>query len=213
LGAPGVGKGTQAKQISNVYSIPHISTGDMLREEIKNRTQLGEKAKNYMDKGELVPDQLIIEMLLNRVHKDKHTDGFILDGFPRTIVQVEALEESLVKLDLPINNVIEISLDNEEIIKRISNRRLCPNCDADYNLLNNPPNEDKCRKCGETVIQRKDDREETVRIRLEVYNKQTKPVIAYYKRQELLQKVDGAQSAKDVFNSITMILQNAQYKG
>lgn len=212
LGAPGVGKGTQAKQISVEYSIPHISTGDMLREEVKNKTQLAEKAKTYMDKGELVPDHLIIEMLLNRVQKDQ-TDSFILDGFPRTLPQAEALDESLNKLDLPIDMVVEISLDNEEIIKRISNRRLCKSCGADYNLLNNPPENGSCRKCGQPVIQRDDDKEATVRNRLDVYDRQTKPVSDFYGKLGLLQKVNGAQSAEDVFGSITMILQNVHIEG
>ncbi len=208
LGAPGVGKGTQAKKISKNYSIPHISTGDMLRNEVNTRTKLGQIAKSYMDKGNLVPDSLMIEMLLNRVQKNEQTSGFILDGFPRTIAQAEALQEALTKLNLSIDAVIEIDLDNEEIVKRISNRRLCPNCGTDYNLLNNPPNSGKCSKCDETVIQREDDREETVKNRLKVYNELTKPLSSFYADQSLLAKVNGAQSANNVYESIASILQN-----
>ena len=212
LGAPGVGEGTQAKKFSKTYSIPHISTGDMLRDEIKTRTNLGEIAKSYMDKGDLVPDNLVIEMLLNRIQKNDQNIGFILDGFPRTIAQAEALQEALTKLNLPIDAVIEIELDNEEIVKRISNRRLCPNCGVDYNLLNNPPS-GKCLKCDETVIQREDDREETVQNRLKIYDELTKPVSSFYADQSLLQKVDGAQSANNVYESITSILQNMYAEG
>ena len=185
----------------------------MLRDEVKTKTNLGKIAKSYMDKGDLVPDNLMIEMLLNRVQKNDQTTGFILDGFPRTIAQATALQEALTKLNLPIDAVIEIDLDNEEIVKRISNRRLCPNCGADYNLLNNPHSGNKCSKCNETVIQREDDREETVQNRLKIYNEITKPLSSYYADKSLLSKVNGAQSADNVYELITSILQNIYAEG
>ncbi|HDL17663.1 MAG TPA: adenylate kinase [Bacteroidetes bacterium] len=207
LGAPGVGKGTQAKKIQEKFPIPQISTGEILRAAVKNQTELGKQAKVIMEKGELVPDDLIVGLVRERLQEEDCKKGFILDGFPRTIPQAEALDVLLQELNMKLNAVIDIDVDYEKIIARLTNRRLCPSCGADYNLLNNPPNPDNtCKKCGETVIQRDDDKEGTIRNRLEVYEKQTRPLKDFYAEKGMLKVVNGDQGVDDVFGKIVKIL-------
>lgn len=210
LGAPGVGKGTQAKKIQEKYSIPQISTGDILREAVRNQTALGKKAKAIMDKGELVPDDLIVSLVRERLQKSDCKPGFILDGFPRTIPQAEALDGLLAELGLKLNAIIDIDVDEEKIVRRLTNRRLCPSCGADFNLLSNPPNENgSCKKCGTRLIQREDDKESTIRNRLKVYETQTRPLKEYYREKGLLKAVDGDQPVEAVFGEIEHILANS----
>lgn len=207
LGAPGVGKGTQAKKIQKKYSIPQISTGDILRAAVKNQTELGKQAKVIMEKGELVPDDLIVGLVRERLQEEDCRDGFILDGFPRTIPQAKALDVLLQDLNMKLNAVIDIDVDYEKIVARLTNRRLCPSCGADYNLLSNPPNPDNtCKICGTKVIQRDDDKESTIRNRLEVYEKQTRPLKDYYAQKGMLKSVNGDQGVDDVFDEIVEIL-------
>ncbi len=208
LGAPGVGKGTQAKKLEEDYSIPQISTGDILRDAVKNHTELGVKAKRYMEEGKLVPDDLMIDLMRERLKSDDAANGYILDGFPRTISQAEALEKMLDEVDSPIDSVIEITVDYEDLVRRIVNRRVCPACGSNYNLIDKPPRPDgSCAKCGERVIQRPDDNEETARTRLEVYDEQTKPLRSYYSSSGLLMQVDGEGSIEEVSASIKEVLQ------
>jgi len=207
LGAPGVGKGTQAKKIQEKFPIPQISTGDILREAVRNQTKLGKKAKIIMDKGDLVPDDLIVGLVRERLQEKDCEPGFILDGFPRTIPQAEALQVLLKDLNLTLDSVVDIDVDYEKIVARLTNRRLCPSCKTDYNMLNSPPNEDgSCKKCGTSVIQRDDDKEGTIRNRLEVYEKQTRPLKDFYQEKGMLKAVDGDQSVDRVFGDIIKIL-------
>jgi len=207
LGAPGVGKGTQAKKIQERYKIPQISTGDILREAVRQGTELGRKAKRYMDAGELVPDDVIIGLIRERLQQPDCQRGFILDGFPRTIPQAEALDRMLAELGLKLNAVIEISVDYDTIVRRLTSRRICPNCGAVYNLLTDPPNPDgTCRNCGTPVVQRDDDNEEAIRNRLKVYDEQTRPLKEYYRKKGLLQQVDGDRTVDEVFAAIVRIL-------
>ncbi len=209
LGAPGVGKGTQAKKIMAKYGIPQISTGDILRNEVRLGTELGRKAKDIMERGELVPDDLILQMVEKRLNEPDCANGFILDGFPRTIPQAEGLEDILQKLGNIQLKVIEIFVPDEEIIRRLSARRICSKCGKDYNLIFNPPPPDgKCEVCGGEIIQRDDDKEETIRKRLEVYRKQTAPLVEYYSQKGNLYRVDGTQSIEEVFRDIEKILQS-----
>ncbi len=209
FGAPGVGKGTQAKKIQAVFAIPQISTGDMLRNAVKQLSELGKQAKAYLDKGELVPDKLIIALIRERFSQADCSTGFILDGFPRTVVQAEALDRLLVDLGMKLDAVIDIVVDFEKIITRLTNRRLCAGCGTDYNLITQPPNADgSCKKCGAKVIQRDDDTEKTIRNRLAVYEKQTHPLKIYYQNQGLLQTVDGDQPVAEVFRAIQVLLEN-----
>ncbi len=208
LGAPGVGKGTQGALISKEYGIPQISTGDILRSEVKNETELGKKAKAYMEKGELVPDDVIIEMMEKRIKEDDCKNGFILDGFPRTVAQAEAFDRMLAKNGLELDKVILIDVPEEEIIDRLTGRRICPNCGAVYHIKNNPPKvEGVCDRCGSKLIQRDDDREDVVRKRLEVYKKSTMPLIDYYTRTSKLVKVDGTGDIEEIFARIKKILE------
>ncbi len=211
LGAPGAGKGTQAKLIVEKYGIPQISTGDMLREAVAKGTELGKKAKEYMDKGELVPDEIVIGIVKERLQQPDCEKGFILDGFPRTLKQAEELDKMLEELGKKIDAVINVSVPEEEVVKRIVNRRTCKNCGAVYHLIYNPPKEEgKCDKCGGELYQRDDDKEETVRARYKVYKEQTEPLIEYYSKKGLLYNVDGTKSIEEVFEEIQKILDKLQ---
>jgi adenylate kinase len=208
LGAPGAGKGTQAEMIVAEYGIPQISTGDMLRDAVAKGTELGKKAKEYMDKGELVPDEVVIGIVKERLAQPDCDNGFILDGFPRTIKQAEALDEILKELNKSIDAVINVAVPEEEIVKRIVNRRTCRNCKAVYHLIYNPPKEEnKCDKCGGELYQRDDDKEETVKERLRVYRSQTEPLIDYYSKKGLVYNVDGTKPIEGVFEEIKEILE------
>lgn len=208
LGPPGGGKGTQAKRIVEKYGIPQISTGDMFREAVAKGTELGKKAKEYMDRGELVPDDIVIGIVKERLSQPDCEKGFILDGFPRTLKQAEALDEILEEMNKKIDAVININVPDEEIIKRIVYRRTCKNCGAVYNLIYSPPKEDnKCDKCGGELYQRDDDKEETVRERLRVYKEQTQPLIDYYKKKGVLYEVDGTKPIDEVWKQIEEILE------
>lgn len=207
LGAPGAGKGTQAKQIAEKYHIPHISTGDIFRANIKNGTELGNKAKTYMDQGLLVPDELVVDLVVDRVQKEDCSKGYVLDGFPRTIPQAEALNEALAKVNENIDFAINIEIPDENIIKRMSGRRACVNCGATYHVVNIPPKvEGVCDTCGKELILRDDDKEETVKKRLDVYHEQTQPLIEYYTNKDILVEVDGTQDMNDVFMAIVKVL-------
>ncbi len=208
LGAPGAGKGTQAKMIAEKYNIPQIATGDMLREAVAKGTELGKKAKEYMDRGELVPDDVVIGIVKERLQQPDCERGFILDGFPRTLAQAEALDEMLKELGKKIDAVINISVPEEEVVRRIAYRRTCRSCGAVYHLIYNPPKEDnKCDKCGGELYQRDDDKEETVRERFKVYRERTEPLIDYYRKKGLLYEVDGTKDINGVFEEIVRILE------
>ena len=207
LGAPGAGKGTQAKMIAEKYSIPHISTGDIFRANIKNGTELGKKAKSYMDKGQLVPDELTLDLIMDRFKEDDCKNGYVLDGFPRTIPQAEALDAALKAEGEKVDFAIDVDVPDENIVKRMGGRRACVNCGATYHIVYSPTKvEGKCDKCGEDLIVRDDDKPETVLSRLEVYHNQTQPLIDYYNKQGILKSVDGTVDMKDVFNAIIDIL-------
>lgn len=208
LGAPGAGKGTQAIQIADKYGIPHISTGDIFRANIKGQTELGMEAKQYMDKGQLVPDELTVRILLDRVAKDDCKNGYVLDGFPRTIPQAEVLTDAVSKMNDKIDFAIDVEVPDENIIKRMSGRRACLKCGATYHIEHVPPKtEGICDACGSELVQREDDKPETVRERLNVYHAQTQPLIDYYKKQGILHEVDGTKDMQEVFADITAILE------
>lgn len=207
LGAPGAGKGTQAKMIAEKYGIPHISTGDIFRYNIKNGTELGKEAKKYMDQGLLVPDELTVKILLDRVAQDDCKNGYVLDGFPRTIPQAEVLEEALTKLGDRIDYAINVEVPDENIVRRMGGRRACVNCGATYHIEHVPPKKEGiCDNCGSELILRDDDKPETVKNRLSVYHKQTQPLIDFYNGKGVLRTVDGTVDMKDVFNAIVAIL-------
>ena len=207
LGAPGAGKGTQAKQIADHYTVPHISTGDIFRANIKEGTELGRKAKEYMDKGALVPDELTCDLVMDRISKDDCKNGFVLDGFPRTIPQAEALEKALKESGQKMDFAIDVDVPDEEIVGRMSGRRACLNCGATYHIVSIPPKtEGVCDRCGEKLVQRDDDKEETVKNRLAVYHEQTQPLIQFYQERDILRTVDGTRSMEDVFSAIQAIL-------
>lgn len=207
LGAPGAGKGTQAKMIAEKYQIPHISTGDIFRANIKNGTELGKEAKNYIDKGLLVPDELTVKILLDRVANKDCVNGYVLDGFPRTIPQALVLEEALAKTGDKIDFAINVDVPDENIIKRMGGRRACLKCGATYHIEHVPPKaEGICDACGEQLVLRDDDKEETVKNRLEVYHKQTQPLIDFYSEKGVLKVVDGTVDMMEVFASIVAIL-------
>ena len=209
LGAPGAGKGTQAKQIAQAYDIPHISTGDIFRANIKEGTELGKKAQEYMDKGLLVPDELVCDLVVDRIHKDDCEKGYILDGFPRTIPQANALDEALAKDGEKIEFAIDIEVPDENIINRMSGRRACVNCGATYHIVHNPPKvENECDTCNGELILRDDDKPETVKNRLDVYHTQTEPLLKYYTEKGILYTVDGTQDMDTVFDSICKIVGN-----
>lgn len=203
LGPPGAGKGTQAVKIVEKYNIPHISTGDIFRENIKNQTELGKRAKAYMDRGELVPDELVVEIATDRLTKDDCKNGFLLDGFPRTIFQAEKLDEFLTQRGEKIDKVINIDVEKDALVKRITGRRVCKSCGASYHVVNIPPKKDGiCDLCSGELIQRADDTEETVLNRIDVYNKQTKPLVDYYDKAGVIINIDGNKDLDDVFADI-----------
>lgn len=203
LGAPGAGKGTQAKKIAEKYAIPHISTGDIFRSNIKNGTELGKKAKEYMDKGLLVPDELTCDLVVDRIAQDDAKNGYVLDGFPRTIPQAEALTEALKKRGEAIDYAIDIEVPDANIVKRMGGRRACLTCGATYHVEFNPPKkEGVCDTCGGELVLRDDDKPETVQNRLDVYHKQTQPLIDYYKAAGVLFEVDGTKDIEDIFAAI-----------
>ena len=207
LGAPGAGKGTQAKMIAEKCGIPHISTGDIFRANIKNGTELGAKAKEYMDKGLLVPDELVCDLVVDRIQQADCEKGYILDGFPRTIPQAEALENALNAIEQKLDYAIDIDVPDENIINRMSGRRACVGCGATYHVLFNPTKvEGKCDVCGESLILRDDDKPETDKKRLDVYHTQTQPLIDFYTERKVLVEVDGTQSMDKVFDDIMKIL-------
>lgn len=207
LGAPGAGKGTQAKMLAAKYNIPHISTGDIFRANIKNGTPLGEKAKVYMDKGLLVPDELVVDLVIDRFKNPDCEKGYILDGFPRTIPQAKALTEALEKIGEKVDFAINVEVPDENIIRRMSGRRACVGCGATYHIKYNPTKvENICDACGKELILRDDDKPETVEKRLNVYHEQTQPLIAYYTEQGILKEVDGTVDMNVVFDAIVDIL-------
>lgn len=207
LGAPGAGKGTQAKQIADKYSIPHISTGDIFRANLKEGTELGKKAKEYMDQGLLVPDELTCDLVMDRIGQEDCKNGFVLDGFPRTIPQAEALDAALKKIGQKMDYAIDVDVPDDNIINRMSGRRACLNCGATYHIVSIPTKvEGVCDRCGSQVVLRDDDQPETVKKRLEVYHVQTQPLIDYYKTQDILKTVDGTQPMEQVFDAIVEIL-------
>ena len=207
LGAPGAGKGTQAKMIAEKYGIPHVSTGDIFRANIKNGTELGKEAKQYMDQGKLVPDELTVKILLDRVAKDDCKNGYVLDGFPRTIPQANVLDEALTKLGDKIDYAVNVDVPDENIINRMGGRRACVACGATYHVVYNAPKtEGICDVCGKELIIRDDDQPETVKNRLNVYHEQTQPLIDFYEAKGVLKSVDGTVDMKDVFAAIVEIL-------
>lgn len=207
LGAPGAGKGTQAKQIAGKYNIPHISTGDIFRANIKNGTDLGKKAKEYMDQGLLVPDELTCDLVMDRISHDDCKNGFVLDGFPRTIPQAEALDEALKKIGQSMDFAINVDVPDSNIVNRMSGRRACLGCGATYHVVAIPPKKEGiCDICGAELVLRDDDKPETVQKRLDVYHEQTQPLIEYYDKQGILKTVDGTMQMEDVFASIAKIL-------
>ena len=207
LGAPGAGKGTQAKKIAAKYESPHISTGDIFRANIKNGTELGKKAKTYMDQGLLVPDELVVDLVVDRVQQEDCKNGYVLDGFPRTIPQAESLDAALEKLGEKIDYAVNVEVPDENIINRMGGRRACVGCGATYHVVYNPTKvEGVCDACGEKLILRDDDKPETVQKRLAVYHDQTQPLIDYYKKSGVLRDVDGTVDMDDVFAAIVDIL-------
>ena len=207
LGPPGAGKGTQAKSISREYNIPHISTGDIFRKNISEKTPLGVEAKGYMDSGKLVPDELTINLVKDRLTKEDCKNGFMLDGFPRTVMQAEALDAFLKERNIDIDAALLIDAPKDLIIERMTGRRVCSKCGETYHIMNIPPKvEDVCDVCGSALIQRKDDNLETVIERLEVYDKQTQPLVEYYKGREKLMSVDGSKEQHEVFKDIRDLL-------
>lgn len=207
LGAPGAGKGTHAKGIVEKYHIPTISTGDIFRQNIKEGTELGKKAKGYMDAGELVPDELVCDLVVDRLSKEDCKDGYILDGFPRTIPQAEALTAALEKIGQKMDYAIDVDVPDENIVNRMSGRRACLNCGATYHIVSIPTKvEGICDRCGSPVVLRDDDKPETVQKRLSVYHEQTQPLIDYYAKKNVLAEVDGTKDMEDVFNDIVTIL-------
>ncbi len=207
LGAPGAGKGTQAKQIAAKYEIPHISTGDIFRANIKNGTELGKKAKAYMDQGALVPDELTCDLVMDRIAQPDCEKGFVLDGFPRTIPQAEALTNALNEIGQSMDVAVDVDVPDENIVNRMSGRRACLSCGATYHVVYNPTKtEGVCDTCGNPTVLRDDDKPETVQKRLSVYHDQTQPLIDYYKNMNILKSVDGTQPMDKVFTDIVAIL-------
>lgn len=202
LGAPGVGKGTQAKKISSEFNIPHVSTGDILRSEISSNSELGKKAEEYVNSGKLVPDDLIIGMIKEEFKKDKFKAGFLMDGFPRTLEQAEKFSELLRELDLSLDKVINIVVDEDEIIKRLTNRVVCKDCNKIFKLGDFAEGEPLKCDCGGELYKRKDDFEEVIKNRLEVYKKQTEPLVQYYKNLGLLENTNGLGTENEIFERV-----------
>ena len=207
LGAPGVGKGTQAEKLAKELSIPHISTGDMFREAVARGTEMGMKAKEYMDRGELVPDDVVIGVVKERLSQPDCAIGFILDGFPRTVAQAEALERVMEELGKNIEYAISIDVAEDEIVRRLSGRRTCEACGKVYHVIYNPPKQEGvCDECGGTLYQRDDDKEETIRNRLRVYREKTAPLIDFYARRGVLRNIDGSKRVDEVTADIRALL-------
>jgi len=207
LGAPGAGKGSQAKVLSDKYGIPHISTGDIFRANIKNGTELGKKASEYMDQGLLVPDELVCDLVVDRIKQDDCEKGFILDGFPRTIPQAEALTVALSKINESIDFAINLEVEDQVIVDRMGGRRACVECGSTYHLINMPPKtEGICDRCGAKLILRSDDEPETVKKRLMVYHEQTAPLIDYYEKEKVLKTFDGTKTPDQVLADIVSVL-------
>ncbi|MCI9429623.1 MAG: adenylate kinase [Lachnospiraceae bacterium] len=207
LGAPGAGKGTQAKMIADKYGVPHVSTGDIFRANIKEGTELGKEAKTYMDRGLLVPDELTVKILLDRVAKEDCKKGYILDGFPRTIPQAQVLDAELEKLGEGIDFAINVDVPDNHIVERMSGRRACVECGATYHIVHIPSQKEGiCDRCGKELVLRDDDKPETIQSRLDVYHDQTQPLIAFYTEKGILRTIDGTADMKDVFKTITGIL-------
>lgn len=207
LGAPGAGKGTQAKMIADKYNVPHISTGDIFRANIKNGTELGEKVQSYMNQGLLVPDELVVDLVVDRIQQDDCKNGYIMDGFPRTIPQAESLDSALSKLNEKVDFAINIEIPDENIIKRMSGRRACVSCGATYHVINVPTKvEGICDRCGGELILREDDKAETVKKRLDIYHVQTEPLIKFYEDKGILVEIDGTMDMNLVFDTIVGIL-------
>jgi adenylate kinase len=207
LGAPGAGKGTQAVNIAKEYGIPHISTGDIFRANIKNQTELGMKAKEFMDKGALVPDEITIGMLLDRIAESDCKNGFVLDGFPRTIPQAESLKAALQLQDAKIDYAVDIEVPDEVITTRVTGRRACPKCGSTYHTVFNPPKQEGiCNNCGSELVQRADDNPETVIERLKTYHEMTQPLIDFYEKEGVLHSVDGTKAPAEVLKDILGVL-------
>lgn len=207
LGAPGAGKGTQAKMIAAKYGIPHVSTGDIFRANIKNGTELGKKAKTYMDAGQLVPDSLTVDLLIDRISQDDCANGYVLDGFPRTIPQAQCLEDALAARGEAVDYAINVEVPDSNIVNRMGGRRACVTCGATYHIVHIPPKKEGiCDKCGSELILRDDDKPETVQNRLKVYHEQTQPLIDFYSKKGVLKEVDGTQDMNAVFEDIVKIL-------
>lgn len=203
LGPPGAGKGTQALRIKNELDLPHISTGDIFRSNIKNQTDLGKKVSAYLDKGQLVPDEVTISMVWDRLDQDDCKDGYILDGFPRTLKQAEALKEGLDERNQSLDTVVNINVPAEVLVQRLSGRRVCPSCGASFHVDANPPKKDGiCDECGSEIIQRADDKEETVKNRIEVYEEETAPLINFYEKEGLLETFDGTKAIDEISEDI-----------
>ena len=209
LGAPGAGKGTQAKKLIDKYDIPQISTGDILRKAVADGTPLGKEAKSYMDSGGLVPDSVVIGLVKERLAQDDCKKGYILDGFPRTTPQAEALDKVLGEMKSPLDTALSVDVDKNDLMKRLTGRRTCKNCQQMYNIYFTPPkSEGKCDKCGGELFQRDDDKEATIKNRLDVYEKSTAPLIDYYNKKGILKSVEGVGSIDDIFSKICSVLGN-----
>ncbi len=211
LGAPGAGKGTQAKKLIEKYGIPQISTGDILRKAVADGTPLGKEAKSYMDKGELVPDSVVIGLVKERLAQDDCKKGYILDGFPRNTAQAETLDQVLADMNAPLDVALVVDVDKDDLMKRLTGRRTCRGCQQMYNIHFSPPRkEGVCDKCGGELYQRDDDKEETIKNRLDVYERSTAPLIDYYAKKNILRTVKGVGSIDDIFNNICSILDSQQ---
>jgi adenylate kinase len=207
FGPPGAGKGTQAKELTKKYNIPHISTGDILRANVRDGTELGKEAKGYMDRGELVPDTVLIGLIRNRLNEADCVDGYLLDGYPRTIPQADALDGILREIGKPLEVVINIDVSDDNLVERLSGRRTCPNCGESYHVVFNPPEKQGiCNVCGFQLYQRDDDREEVIRQRLTVYNQKTKPLIDYYGEAGILVNIDGSGNVDEVFLAVSGVM-------
>lgn len=207
LGAPGAGKGTQAKKLIDKYGIPQISTGDILRKAVADGTALGKEAKSFMDSGGLVPDSVVIGLVKERIVQDDCKKGYILDGFPRTTPQAEALDKVLADMNAPLDTALSVDVDTDILMKRLTGRRTCKSCQQMFNIYFGPPKkEGACDKCGGELFQRADDKEETIKNRLEVYEKSTAPLMDYYSKKNILKSVEGMGSVDDIFNKVCKIL-------